>query len=126
MQITDINGDYIKIGKTSITVKNENGKTRGVVTGCTVIDNTIAPRILFDLSTNFKKHGLSIMDFYGNIILKNGEMFYLHNLSLGDFLDKYAKNHDECFEADFKKQDKQNALRDKAESIGITVINYRK
>lgn len=34
MIITDINGENVKIGKSSITVKDNNGKTKGVVTNC--------------------------------------------------------------------------------------------
>lgn len=31
MEITKINGEEIKIGKTSITIKGDNGKTIGVI-----------------------------------------------------------------------------------------------
>lgn len=46
MVITDIHGDYIKVGKSSITVKDNNGKTKGVVTNC-ITFSVMAPRDIF-------------------------------------------------------------------------------
>lgn len=50
MEITKINGEEIKIGKTSIIVKGDNSKTIGVIRSCTIINNSLAPRILFEIS----------------------------------------------------------------------------
>jgi hypothetical protein len=50
MEITKINGEEIKIGKTSITVKSDNGKTKGVIKNCTVINNLLPPRTLFEVA----------------------------------------------------------------------------
>lgn len=39
MKITDIKGQRIHLGKTSITVKGDDGKTVGVVTNCLIFSN---------------------------------------------------------------------------------------
>ena len=39
MRITELNGQYAKIGPRSITVKDENGKTTGVITHCVELAN---------------------------------------------------------------------------------------
>lgn len=55
MEITKINGEEIKIGKTSITIKGDNSKTIGVIRNCTIINNSLAPRILFEISRKLKE-----------------------------------------------------------------------
>ena len=95
MEITKINGEEIKIGKTSITVKGDNGKTKGVIKNCNVINNLLPPRTLFEVAYKLRKKNIKVMDFYNRLVAVDGNYYFLYNLRKNDFVEKYAiKNPD--------------------------------
>lgn len=82
-------GQKIKIGKTSITIKDENNKTRGVVKNMLRLSE--APtRIVFDYWQQLKKHEIGQKIRLNKCIIWNGDMWILHNMSSKSFYEKYG------------------------------------
>ena len=91
MNITDITLDYrIKPGKTSITVKDNKGKTKGIITNCKTFHN-MPPREQFELHSKLKKAGVEkSLSVASSCVLKDGDVFYLYNQSLKKHIEKYG------------------------------------
>ena len=62
MEIKEIVGREIKINANSITVRNEEGKTCGVVRNVTSLYNIQANK-QFDINSKLRKSGIRSMDF---------------------------------------------------------------
>lgn len=127
MEITKINGEEIKIGKTSITVRGDNGKTKGVIRNCIVINNSLPPRILFDISRIFRRRNINLMSLYNRLVAVEGNYYFLYNLRKNDFVEKYASKNPEIFQADIKGVEEQDKLADlcvKSEIIQIIKCRY--
>lgn len=122
MEITKINGEEIKIGKTSITVKGDNSKTIGVIRNCTIINNSLAPRILFEISRKLKEKNINLMSLYNRLVTVGGNYYFLYNLRKNDFVEKYAIKNPEIFQADINKVKEQDELADLCIKSGIIQI----
>lgn len=122
MEITKINGEEIKIGKTSITVKGDNSKTIGVIRNCTIINNSLAPRILFEISRKFKEKNINLMSLYNRLVAVDGNYYFLYNLRKNDFVEKYAIKNPEIFQADINKVKEQDELANSCVKSGIIQI----
>nr|DAV64544.1 MAG TPA: hypothetical protein [Caudoviricetes sp.] len=122
MEITKINGEEIKIGKTSITVKGDNSKTIGVIRSCTIINNSLAPRILFEISRKFKEKNINLMSLYNRLVVVDENYYFLYNLRKNDFVEKYAIKNPEIFQADINKVKEQDELADLCIKSGIIQI----
>lgn len=122
MEITKINGEEIKIGKTSITIKGDNGKTKGVIKNCTVINNLLPPRTLFEVAYKLRKKNIKVMDFYNRLVAVDGNYYFLYNLRKNDFVEKYAIKNPEIFQADINKVKEQDELANLCVKSGIIQI----
>ncbi len=122
MEITKINGEEIKIGKTSITIKGDNSKTIGVIRNCTIINNLLAPRILFEISRKLKEKNINLMSLYNRLVTVDGNYYFLYNLRKNDFVEKYAIKNPEIFQADINKVKEQDELADLCIKSGIIQI----
>lgn len=122
MEITKINGEEIKIGKTSITVKGDNSKTIGVIRNCTIINNSLAPRILFEISRKLKEKNINLMSLYNRLVAVDGNYYFLYNLRKNDFVEKYAIKNPEIFQADINKVKEQDELANLCVKSGIIQI----
>lgn len=122
MEITKINGEEIKIGKTSITVKGDNSKTIGVIRSCTIINNSLAPRILFETSRKLKEKNINLMSLYNRLIAVDGNYYFLYNLRKNDFVEKYASKNPEIFQADINKAKEQDELANLCARSGMIQI----
>jgi hypothetical protein len=123
MDIKNINGDYIKIGKTSITVKKEDiPKTKGVITNCTIITKNCSPRIVFEVHQKLSKFNLRIV--FDKMILNNGDLYYLYDLSLEDFVNQNQK-HIEHLKNDIEHIEEEKKLCEKMTEAGVNVIKCR-
>jgi hypothetical protein len=90
MNITDITLNYrIKPSKTSITVKDQDGKTKGIITDCKTFQN-MSDRDRFDLHSKLKKTGINSLSIASNCVIKDGNIYYLYNVSLKRFIQKYG------------------------------------
>lgn len=126
MELQKINGEEIKIGKTSITIKGDNSKTIGVIRNCTIINNSIAPRILFEISRKLKEKNIDLMSLYNRLVVVEGSYYFLYNLSKNDFVEKYASKNPEIFQADINKVKEQDELANSCVRSGmIQVIKCR-
>ena len=124
MDIKTINGEYIKLGKTSITVKKQEdiSKTKGVITNCTIITNTCSPRTTLELHQKLSKYNLRII--FDKMILNNGDLFYLYDLSLEDFINQNQK-YIENFGNEIKYIEDEKILCQKLEQAGVSIIKCR-
>lgn len=114
MNITDIQGDHIKIGKSSITVKGADGKTKGIVTNCKAF-STMSP------SDKFLLHKKNIpLDEVKNCIIQNGTIYYLHNKALANWISK--QKHPEIFTRESAKVEWLKNAAETMRNNGITVI----
>lgn len=68
----------IKVGKTSITIKDNQNKTRGIIkdieTWVTMQFNKKA-----EWNRRFKKQGIDIQNLSDNLIFKDGNVYYMFN-----------------------------------------------
>ena len=123
MEIKAINGEYIKIGKTSITVKKEdNIKTKGVITNCTIITKNCSPRTTLELHQKLSKYNLRIV--FDKMLLNNGDLFYLYDLSLEDFINQNQK-YIENFSKELKHIEDEKILCEQMIKAGVVVIKCR-
>ena len=124
MDIKTINGDYIKLGKTSITVKKQEdiSKTKGVITNCTIITKNCSPRTTLEIHQKLSKYNLRII--FDKMVLNNGDLYYLYDLSLEDFIEqnqKYIQN----FGNEIKHIEDEKILCEQMEKAGVVVIKCR-
>lgn len=122
MEITKINGEEIKIGKTSITIKGDNGKTIRVIRNCTIVNNSLAPRILFEISHKLKEKNINLMSLYNRLVAIDGNYYFLYNLRKNDFVEKYASKNPEIFQAEINKVKEQDELANLCVRSGIIQI----
>lgn len=122
MEITKINGEEIKIGKTSITVKGDNSKTKGVIKNCNVINNLLPPRTLFEVAYKLRKKNIKVMDFYNRLVAVDGNYYFLYNLRKNDFVEKYAIKNPEIFQAEINKVKEQDELANLCVRSGIIQV----
>ena len=122
MEVIKINGEEIKIGKTSITVKGDNSTTIGVIRNCTIINNSLAPRILFEISRKLKEKNINLMSLYNRLVVVDENYYFLYNLRKNDFVEKYAIKNPEIFQADINKVKEQDELANSCIKSGIIQI----
>ena len=99
MKIEELNGQYAKIGKSSITVKDECGKTRGIITQCYELTSRESSEIWGKVR---KAVGLDATSCIAKMRRVAGKIVYLENIN----------NHD------------SNA--EKLSQSGIMVAKYRR
>ena len=114
MNITDIHGENVKVGKTSITVKNNNGKTKGVVTNCKTF-SIMSPADKFLLH----KRGISI-DECKNCIIHNENIYYLHNNFLANWINQQKRP--EFFATEIATAEQLKNIAEAMRNKGIIVI----
>lgn len=116
MRIIDIKGKHIKINKTSITVKNpDTGKTAGVVKDiCKFMD--LQPNKQIDYYQTVCKAGLwgSNQSLIDNVVLVDGELYYLYNMKKDETFERYYKGNENDFPSETKHYLEYNSTADKA------------
>ena len=115
MIITDINGENIKIGKTSITVKDDNGKIKGVITNCKAF-SAMSPTDKMQL----RKSGIPL-DESRNCIIQDGDIYYLLDLRLENWINQ--QKHPEAFTRELAiTAERRRTASEIMKNKGITVI----
>lgn len=115
MIITDIHGENIKIGKSSITVKDSNGKTKGVITNCKAF-SAMSPTDKMQL----KKSGIPL-DESRNCIIQNGDIYYLLDLRLENWIKQ--QKYPETFTRELAiTAERRRAAGEIMKNKGITII----
>ena len=114
MNITDIHGNCIKVGKTSITVKGDSEKTKGVVTNCKAF-SAMSP------ADKFLLHKKNIpTDGCKNCVIQNGNIYYLHDTFLENWISR--QKHPETFTSEYNKAKQLKNTAEAMRNNGITVI----
>lgn len=81
MEMKDLNGKNVYVAARSLTVKDNDGKTRGIVRNISFWKN-LAPRVQFDMvhKHDFRKSGVwSNHELMCRIIFKDEKAYYLLN-----------------------------------------------
>src|SRR5574344_728599 len=124
MDIKTINGDYIKLGKTSIIVKKQEdiSKTKGVITNCTIVTKNCSPRTTLEIHQKLSKYNLRII--FDKMVLNNGDLFYLYDLSLEDFISQNQK-YIEHFKNETIHIEEEQKLCEDMGKAGVIIIKCR-
>lgn len=81
MKINQLNGQLAKVCKSSITVKDENGKTKGVITKCYELSARDSSMIWSKVR---KAVGLDATKCIHKMRMVDGEIVYLENINTKD------------------------------------------
>lgn len=119
MKMEDLEGKVAYISKNSITMKDDDGKTRGIVRNVKTW-STLVTRELFDWSRKFREMGLSFSSEY---IIVDNEPYYLYDLSKDDFYKKHCITHSDIFESDIKRYKERQEFVAKVKAAGVKVVN---
>lgn len=126
MEITALENKHIKIGKTSITVKNpETGKTGGVVRNiCKFRD--LQPNRQIDYFGAIRRAGAwgsRIDGIIDCVIISDNQLYYLHNLKPIEVYNKYFANC-EGFENDRKIFEERLQIAENMKQIATVIPCY--
>lgn len=114
MNIADIRNEHIKVGKTSITVRDESGKTKGIVKNCKAF-STMSP------ADKFLLHKKNIpLDEVKNCIIQNGTIYYLHNKALANWISQQKRP--EIFTNEIEKVERLKKAAEAMRNSGIAVV----
>lgn len=100
-------GKEIKVSAHSITIRDENGKTRGVIRDIRKFRD-LRPREQMD----YKKAISPVWgksDLLENVVFHDGEMYFLHNLRPVEFYEKMFANNPEGWESETRKYNERKA-----------------
>lgn len=118
MEILECKNQRIKISKGSITVKNDNDKTAGVVKNIISLFDIQANK-QYDFYSKLKKSGINPMDIgLKNIIIKDDTMYFFRNIKHK----LYCEEHGYPMDIDREHIEKENVLYNKLLENGYEVI----
>ena len=123
MNIEELQGKKINISAHSITVKNDEDKTAGIVRNIIKFKD-LRPNIQCDYSKILRNTGLwnskqHVMD---QVIYCNNKLCYINNLKRLEDIERYFLNKD-GWESETASYYELKELAQKAEESGITVID---
>ncbi|MBR5677078.1 MAG: hypothetical protein IKX20_02960 [Paludibacteraceae bacterium] len=122
----------IQISRSTITLKDENGKTQGMIRGFERMSEMSSNK-LFSASENLRKAGVSRQDVMeigqSNIFFKDGKTYVLNNTRSAKFLDnarasRKGSEFTDAFASDISKIQKKNEILKRMQSAGANIINY--
>lgn len=116
-EIRDCKGKKVKISKNSITIKNDDGKTCGVVQNIISLADMQANKqiVYYGILKKMGLHGkISIKD----VVIKDNEMFIFRNIKSKLFFEKYGYFSEEKK----KKAEEEEALYNDLKTAEINVI----
>lgn len=126
MKITELENKHVKIGKTSITVKNpETGKTCGVVRNIWKFKD-LPPNRQIDYFGAISRAGVwgsRIDGIIDCVIISDNQLCYLHNLNPIEFYNKYISNREE-FESDRKGYEERLQIAENMKQIATVIPCY--
>lgn len=121
MDMLDLIGKRIMISAQTITVKDENYKTRGMVRGITQFKNA-RPNLQIDVSGILRKTGIWQSPFgNSNLIYDGKKWYYMNNLKPLEFYEKYLADHP-GYESDKNAYEQRKLMAEKAAEY-FTVID---
>lgn len=121
MKITEIANKIVKLSKHSITVKDEQNKTRGVVRGVTPFKE-LRPAEQMKYWKQLRECGLWCSEFMNCFIICDGEAYYLHNLKA---IEDYKKYFEQLgYENDRKKYEQRLEIAEKVKQFATVIPCY--
>ncbi len=126
MEITEIEGKHVKIGKTSITVKNpETGKTSGVVKNICKFLN-LQPNKKLDYFKKIREAGVwgsRIDGLLDCVIIVDNQLYYLHDLNPINTYNKYFAGY-EGFDNEKSHSDERLRIAENMKRISTVIPCY--
>jgi hypothetical protein len=117
--IKDCIGKRVKISKASLTIKNNEGKTCGVVRNIVSLYN-MQPNRQMDYYSKLKRLNISMKDIsLRDVIIKDNIMYVFRNVKTKLF---YANSDYEIDDCEKEKMEKQEVMYDRIKNAGIEVI----
>ena len=120
MTINQIENRRVKVSAHSITVKNENGKTCGIVHADRLVDCPM--RIIRDHWKTLRQAGLWGTPEYHNVVLYENKLYLLYSTWVEDFLEKYPNRTLTALDLDSRYEKRQEQIVN-AQNAGIEVIS---
>lgn len=117
-EIKDCVGRNVKISKNSITIKNEDGKTCGVVRGISSLYD-LQPNRQFEYYKKIKDAGLHGKISIRDCIISDGVLYVFRNIKSKLFFEKYGYFTDE----ERRNAEKKEKIYIEFENAGFEVIN---
>lgn len=122
MDIIEISNKKVKVSAHSITVKNDDGKTTGIV-------RNIVP--YKDLQTSeqmkywrqIREYGMFDSECLKRLVAYEGVLYYLNNLNPLEFYETYCENR-EGFECERENYEKRKAFVNKVAEIATVIPCY--
>ena len=125
MNIEHLAGQRVKIGKTSITMKDENGKTRGIVNSITKFKEARSSQQMEYLG-KLRAAGVwgsridGIMD---NVIFDNNRLYFLHDLKPLETYNKYFAGRP-GFEAEAERAAERERIAENMKEFSTVIPCY--
>lgn len=118
MTIKELKNCRVIVGKTSITCKDDRGKTCGIVRNIKAW-GTLSARELYDFHKIVRASGIRAAGLCGNLIVDGKQLYYLHDLKPIDFYENYI---DGKIESEKEHYNLRKQLAENATKYGITTI----
>lgn len=124
MKISEIENKNVKIGATSLSVKDDKGKFLGIVRDA-IRWKELSPRTTQALWKKLRESGLWGTEWVNNVVFYDGELYYLHDLGADQHYFKLKEILDDCefLENDTKRFNNRQDIKNRAESNGIKVMS---
>ena len=122
----------IQVSRSTITLKDENGKTQGMIRGFERMSEMSSSK-LFSATENLRKQGISRQDVMeigqSNVFFRDGQTYVLNNTRSAKFLDNARASRKEsefldAFASDISKIQKKNEILRRMQSAGVKIINH--
>lgn len=121
MKMENLINQRVKLSPRSITCKDENGKTVGIVTGAENF-RSLRPNRNMDYFHKIKSAGLWGNGESENVYIVNGKLYYLQNLKRMEFYASVAGKP--CFERETENYKKMQQLAENVAKIGTVIPCY--
>lgn len=119
MKIEELKNQRVKLADRSITCKDRNGKTKGVVTNVTRF-RALQPNKAVDYFKQIKAAGLWGSGESDRVYIIDGKIYYLFNLSPIEFYEKYYSGKS-GFDDEKERYKQRKKIAEEAGEI-VTVI----
>lgn len=115
----------LKLSRSTITMKNENGKTIGMVRGLERFSDMQGGK-LFSAVQEVRKAGVGGEDIERSNIYFDGKQIYvLNNIKHSEFLSGLSKERAEVLKDEIERVKKKNQRLTEMEKNGVIIVNYR-
>lgn len=122
MKIEELKNQRVKLSPRSITCKDENGKTKGVVSGAVKFED-LQPNKAIDYFHTIRDAGLWGNGESENIYVYGGKIYYLYNLKAVETYKKYFEGKP-GFENEEKRYNERKQAAENAAKIGTVIPCY--